>query len=358
MPENNAPPAAGPPAANDGDAAAPAPNPDDLNTEMTAEEEAAFVDRQLGITDSGAPFAVAPNEGTGDDQSGGTGTSDSAKKDKSAAPSDGGGAKKPEDTTSKAEKSDEGGDADNAGEGAAKGDKSDEDAAAGGDADQTASAPTPVDTTDLWVELEDANGKTFKIGVNDPVPDDLQFKNDAQLAEFTEARMEMKGTLRERQSEFEKAQADAQAKESSTKTEQQQLNAWDGEIQDLISAGLIEAPKAKPGDKDFLQDPSVQKIDAIFKYMAAENTKRAQEISAGTGNKPQITSFGTAYTLWANEQAKRAAEEAQNKSNQIAKDRGALVGSGSSTSAGGGSAALYEQGSAGSIHDLDFSDLE
>ncbi len=333
------------PAANDegGQAApppAPAPDPNDLGTEMTEAEESAFVDRQLGITDSGAPFGVAPKE----EDKGDADNADEKTESKPGEPD-----KKPADP----DKADPNPDDPSATGGAAKPANEEPETPPAKEAEQTpkTEAPKEVDTTDLWVELEDANGKSFKIGVNDPVPEDLVFKNDAQLAEFAEARIEMKGTLRERNAEFEKAQADAAAKDSSAKTEADQLASWDGEIQDLITAGLIEAPKAKPGDAEFLKDPSVQKIDAVFKFMGAQNAER------GKAGKQPIMSFGTAYTLWANDKAKKEAEDAQTKSNQIAKERGALVGGGSSSSSGGGNAGLYEQGSAGSIHDLNFDDL-
>jgi hypothetical protein len=332
MPPADNAPAAPAPGGDNTPPPAPAPDPNDPNTEMSAEDEAAFVDRQLGITDSGAPFAVTPGEEA---------KKDGGEDDEKAEP-------KPGDNTPPDPNPDD--------------KKPDEDAGKPADEepetppakeDKPASeAPQEVDTTDLWVELTDANGKEFKIGVNDPIPEDLVFKNDAQLAELTEARMEMKGTLRERQAEYEKSKADAESKDNEAKTEEQQLAAWDTEIQDLIGAGLIEAPKAKPGDKDFLQDASVQKIDAVFKFMGVQNAERAK------ANKPPITSFGTAYTLWSNDKAKKDAEEAQNKSNETAKARGALVGGSSSSSSGGGNQNLYTQGSAGSIHDLDFSDLE
>lgn len=337
MPElDNA--AAAPAPGGDNTPPAPAPDPNDPNTEMSAEDEAAFVDRQLGITDSGAPFAVAPNDGKGDDAN---------KDDKKAEPKPGDSTETPGTGTPEP-----GSDEQPPAGGAEKPTDEEPETPAAEEVEQTPQAPQEVDTTDLWVELTDANGKEFKIGVNDPIPEDLVFKNDAQLAELTEARMEMKSTLRERQAEYDKATADAEANANSAKTEEQQLAAWDTEIQDLIGAGLIEAPKAKPGDKDFLQDASVQKIDAVFKFMGAQNAERAKT------NKPPITSFGTAYTLWSNDRAQKDAEEAQNKSNETAKARGSLVGGSSSSSSGGGNQNLYTQGSAGSIHDLDFSDIE
>lgn len=342
---DNAPPDA-PPPADDGGQAAPPPDPNDPNTELSAEEEAAFVDRQLGITDSGAPFAVRPGEGEEGDENG-------DKADKEAKPKSGEETPTPsDDSDTPPPNADDKKPDEDAGKPA---DEEPETPPAKEDKQATAETPQEVDSSDLWVELTDANDKTFKIGVNDPVPEDLVFKNDAQLAEFAEARLEMKGTLRERQAELEKTQAEATAKENTAKSQEEQLASWDAEIQDLIAAGAIEPPKAKPGDKEFMQDPSVQKIDAVFKFMAAENANRAKDSFA---TKQKIVSFGTAYTLWTNDKAKKDAEEAQNKSNQVAKERGSLVGGSSSSSSGGGNQNLYTQGSAGSIHDLDFSDLE
>jgi hypothetical protein len=301
-----------------------APDPNDLSTEMSAEDESAFVDRQLGITDPGAPFALKPDE-----------TETPGKKEEAAGQENQKTDKKPEEQEIEQPL-------------APADDKKVE---KGHEEPEEPAAPEAIETSDLFVELEDANGKSFKIGVDDPLPEDFVFKNDVQLAEFAEARLEMKGILRERQSDFEKQTAESEEKNNAEKSEQELYSSWEAEIEDLITAGAIDAPKSKPGDKDYLQDPTIQKIESVFKFMAEQNAERSKT------NKPSIRSFGTAYTLWSNDNAKRAEEEAVKKSNQTAKERGALVGGSSSSSAGGGNEGLYVQGSAGSIHDLDFSDI-
>lgn len=296
---------------------APIADPNALSTELSEEDETALIDRSFGITDPGLPLDIKEKEDN-----------------IIPKPADSGDDKKP---------------LGNDGDGKpAKAEQETHEAPAKTEPEEPA-APEAVDTSDLWIEIEDSEGKSHKIGVGDSLPDDFAFKNDAQLAEYLEARREMRDTLKDRNTEIEESKAAQQSKDS----EAAQVASWDTEIQDLIGAGLIEAPKTKPGDKDFMQDPSVQKIDAIFKFMASENTKRAND------GKPKIISFGTAYTLWSNDKAKIEAEEKLKKDNEIAKQRGSLVGGSSSSSSGGKTTdGLYIQGSAGTIHDVDFSDLE
>ncbi len=322
--------AATPPASNDGGdepSAPPAPiaDPNALGTELSEADENALIDRTLGITDPGLPLETG---GEGDENKPDDKPDDPPKPNEPAKAGDLPDDKKP---------------AEDAGDATPP----PEPKVPAEDEDKPPETSQGIDTSDLWVELEDANGKTFKIGVNDPIPEELVFKNDAQLAELTEARMEMKGTLRDREADLEKSQAEQQSKQS----EEAQLASWDNEIQELIGAGLIEAPKVKVGEKDYLQDAAVQKIDTVFKFMASENTKRAAE------GKPKIMSFGTAFTLWSSDSAKKEAEEKQKKDNEIAKARGSLVGGSSSSSSGGAHKELYTQGTAGTIHDVDFSDL-
>lgn len=312
---------ASPEPGNEGEATVVVPDPNELGTELSPEDEQAFVDRELGITDPGAPFKQEEEDGGSDDEE--PGKPDKPAAEANAAPDDGAAAGADEDAADGAE------------------------ASAAKETEQEAQAPQEVDTSDLWVEFTDDNDKTYKIGVNDPIPADIAFASDAQLAELMEARQEMKSELANRNAEHDKGQAESAAKEAQAAQE----SAWDAEIQDLMSAGLLEPPTAKPTDKNYLEDPAIQKVSEVFQFMAKQNADRARE-----GKQP-ITSFGTAFTLYSNDKAKLETAIKEKEEADATKKRGALIGGSSSTSGGSGGENLYKQGSAASIHDLDFSDL-
>lgn len=210
-------------------------------------------------------------------------------------------------------------------------------------------APTEIaapTTDDLWVEVQDSEGNAVKLSYdpenpNTFLPADFTFKDDQQLFEILDAKNEMANLYRERTAEYQTQVEESEAKENAAKSDAEQTASWDAEIQDLIDGGFMETPKAKQGDKNFLEDPTVQKIDAVFKYMAEQNKTRLAE------GKPVLRSFGTAYNLYNKTQEADAAVIQQKKDNDLAKARGSLVGGTSTTSTG--EAPLYTVGSAKSI---------
>lgn len=242
--------------------------------------------------------------------------------------------------------------------------------------DKPAEIPA-VDLSDLWIEFEgvtvddegNQTAKTFKVGVDDELPEEARFKNDKQLAEYLEARDEMKATKKDRQQEHDEQVAEQESAQSAAAARQATQDAWDSEIEDLTGAGLIEAVKNPPADptkgytpEEIEADPGLKTIDAVFKFMVAENEKRAAE------GKGRLPSFGTAFNLWTKNQgvaeaeAKKKAdeEEAKRKAEEV-KNRGSMVGgssgSGSGSGAGGSGEYIYRAGSARSIHQVDTSDL-
>lgn len=212
-------------------------------------------------------------------------------------------------------------------------------------------APTEIvapQSDDLWIEVQDSEGKDVKLVYNpdDPssfLPDDFTFKNDKQLMDIMEAKAEMANLYKERVTEYdtevEKQAADVKAAEDATNTQAQQAAAWDAEIQDLIATGQMPAPKiTDPKDPNFMKDPVIQLTDNVFKFMAAQNTTRSAE------DKPLLRSFTLAKTMYEAEAAKAAENDATKKANELAKARGSLVGG--SSAASNSDAPIYIRGSA------------
>lgn len=222
---------------------------------------------------------------------------------------------------------------------------------------------TTIQTDDLWVEVdklvtsEDGSTKTEKVKLtfdpNNPnsfVPDDFQFVNDKQLADILEAKREMADLYKERQSEVEKAQQDYQEKKSAVDTRQAQLDAWDAEIDTMIDTGILEAPKAKPGTPEFKQDPTVQKMESVFKFMSDKNQELAKN------GKPPINSFALAYNMHEADANKQAAEEAKQQEVKNKQQRGSMVGGSSAPAAGGSNKGHYVAGTYTNVQNVELDD--
>lgn len=205
-------------------------------------------------------------------------------------------------------------------------------------------ANATVDTSDLWVEVKDADGNTVKIDVENGVPEDFKFANDKQLYDLLDAMQEMRNMKVERQTELTNQKIEAEGVAKAAENTQAQLESWDTEIEELINAGVLTAPTAKADSPEFNNDPTVQKVAAVFDYMAKENETRQSE------GKPLLNSFGTALNLYDKQQAK-AEEEAKLKAgNDEAKNAGSRVGG--SSAASGGDQFVYKSGQYNNIFDI------
>jgi len=192
-----------------------------------------------------------------------------------------------------------------------------------------------ADTSDLWIEVEDSEGKTRKLTLEDGVPDDFTFKNDKQLFDILQAFDEMRNILKERTDSIEADKDKAQEETQKAERQKEVENNLNSEIDELISAGILDAPKAKPTDKDFLDDPAVKKVAEVIDFMK---------------DNPTLRSFGTALQVMTKQQAD-AKEKADRKAdNDSAKDRGGKVGGSSATA--GSQAEAYKSGQFASIYDI------
>lgn len=211
---------------------------------------------------------------------------------------------------------------------------------------------TSPQSDDLWIEVEqtiedelgETTTKTVKLvyDPNDPssfIPDDFTAKNTKQLAEIMDAKNEMAGIYKGRQADFDKVEAGKNAEQQ----EKNLISTWDAEIADLIKSGIMEAPKLKQGDEGYDKDLSVVKTDAVFQFLTEQNDARAKE-----GIAP-ITSFALAYTMFENSEAKKAADAAEKKDEEDTKLRGSMVGGGSAASGGTAEQKAYTAGSHNNI---------
>jgi len=322
MPPEDTAPAAQP--TDDAPAAPVFSNPNDLETELSEAEEMAFVDQTLGL----------PSKEASHDKSVPTDKPDDTPPADAATPEpvlD----EKPEPV------------------------KQEEPAPAVSDPKpEVKSAPeldeNGIQTDDLWVEVQGSDGNSVKL-VYDPsnpasfIPPDFTFKDDKQMFDILDARVEMGNIYKERNTTFESQRSEADAIKTSQQAQADKLASWDAEIDTLMESGVMETPKMKPGEKGWLEDKTVQTIDATFKYMTEQNELRAKE------GKAPIQSFGTAYNMYNHDAQVQAEAEAEAEKVKTVKARGAVVGGTSSTSAGA-SDNLYKRGSASNIYQVQIDD--
>lgn len=214
-----------------------------------------------------------------------------------------------------------------------------------------------LDTSDLWVEVNNANGEKVKLTLDAGIPDDFQFTSDKQLFEILDAFNEMKALRADREKAIAEAESKRAEQETSQTEERNTMNNWAGEIQDLIDAGAIEPAKAPPANgktyspEEIAADPGLQKVDAVFTFMREENTAR---LAAG---KAPLASFASAFTLYMKNQVASQAKTAAENATQTTKQRGAMVGGGSAPAADVGKGYVYKRGSARNIWQVPTDDL-
>lgn len=211
---------------------------------------------------------------------------------------------------------------------------------------------TPTEVTapqsdDLWIEVEqvitdelgEEKTETIKLTFDpsDPssfIPDDFTAKSTKQLAEIMDAKAEMAKLFEERKTDFDKGQATKAAGDRETAL----IASWDQEIADLIKSGVLEEPKVKEGDKDYNDDPSVKKTNEVFAYLTEQNAQRVKD------GIPPIQSFSLAYTMFENDAKRLADVEAKKKEDEDTKKAGAMVGGGSAASGGSAEPKAYTSG--------------
>lgn len=206
---------------------------------------------------------------------------------------------------------------------------------------------TAPQSDDLWIEVEqvtvdelgEEKTETVKLTFDpsDPssfIPDDFTAKSTKQLAEIMDSKAEMAKLYEERKSEFDSAEAMKAAGDR----ESALIASWDQEIADLIKSGVLEEPKVKEGDKDYNDDPSVKKTNEVFAFLTEQNAQRVKD------GIPPIQSFSLAYTMFENDAKRLADVEAKKKEDEDTKKAGAMVGGGSAASGGSAEPKGYTSG--------------
>jgi hypothetical protein len=179
---------------------------------------------------------------------------------------------------------------------------------------------------DFSFTVEDADGTTYKIAPGDNIEDvlkDFNQKNNGQIIAILEQLREAKDSQAKYEADQQTATAEAEKAERVTAIQE----GWKAEEKDL------QATKRIPAGKD-----GEERIGAVYKYMADENSKR---LAAG---RPTIGSLEDALDKLENKEG-RDAKVAQDKADkEEARKNGALVGGASATNVT--TTPVYKAGSA------------
>lgn len=194
---------------------------------------------------------------------------------------------------------------------------------------------------DFSIEVEDADGKKHKISTIEDLPEDFNPRNNRQILQI----ISDLGKLDVQKEKFEADNLTKAEQEQAAETERQTLQSWDNEISELQKEGRLEKPKVTPDSPAFMEDESVKKVDAVFKYMVEVN-----EVRTKAGNPNLLRSFEDALDKYEAVEGRRATEEASKNGTVTAKAKAAVIGrSGSGTAA---EAPTYRSGQYKSIDDI------
>lgn len=224
----------------------------------------------------------------------------------------------------------------------------DEDASAEADADEDVDEDTNADEAEAspsdeayHLEVEDANGKKYKVSSIDDLPEDFEPKNNRQVIELLDGLNKLETAKKEAQA-AENQKADAALVE---RNKNEQLTSWDTEIKDLRKEGRLDKPKIAAGEDGFMDDLAVKKVDGVFKLMAEINAKRQ-----AAGNPNLLRSFEDALDKYEAIEARKATDAAKKTETDLAKQKAGLIGK--SSAAASNDAPVYVAGSARSIWDI------
>jgi hypothetical protein len=185
---------------------------------------------------------------------------------------------------------------------------------------------TPADT-DLFIEVEDANGVTHKISAIEDLPEDFEPKHNRQILEIV-AKIGKLESQRETQAT---TAAETARQEAETKAQAERFKSWDNEVEALA--------------KDKRIDPKdTERVDAVFAHMNKINAARRE-----AGNPNLVNSFEDALEKLEAVEAKQVAESAKKTETDNAKKKAGLIGR---TSSAAGDNYVYRAGSARSIDDI------
>lgn len=193
---------------------------------------------------------------------------------------------------------------------------------------------------DFSFEVQDAEGKTYKITKIEDLPEDFDPKNNRQIMEIIAQANKLEGDI----AKHEADQAVAEEKAILSAAQKEISDGWTVEIQELVDEGLLAKPKLAENNPKYNEDPAVKKTDAVWKFIKDTNEARKK-----VNNPNMLTSFRDAYERMELRDIKAKQAEDGKKEGDLAKAKAGVIGTSSTTST---ETPVYRAGSYRSMDDV------
>lgn len=193
---------------------------------------------------------------------------------------------------------------------------------------------------DFSFEVQDADGKTYKITKIEDLPEDFDPKNNRQIMEIIAQANKLEGEIAKH--EADSVVAEEQAVLAAAQKEIQ--TGWESEITELVDEKLLDKPKLAENNPKYKDDPANKKIDEVFKYIKDTNDARKK-----ANNPNMLTSFRDAYDRMELRDIKAKQVEDGKKEGDLAKAKAGVIGTNSTTST---ETPVYRAGSYRSMDDV------
>lgn len=161
----------------------------------------------------------------------------------------------------------------------------------------------PADDSDLYVEVEDAEGNKHRITKIGDLPSDFIYKDSRQPLEIYDAIDELKAKKAERA----KLREENATLEDSNSTRERVAQLWSAEIaamqeDETLPGGTIDWEKG-----EYPNAKTKEQVEGLFTFMTEENVRREKE------GRPYIVSLRDVAVLKAQADAKAAKESGKGK---------------------------------------------
>ena len=128
----------------------------------------------------------------------------------------------------------------------------------------------PADDSDLFVEIEDAEGKSYKITKISDIPESFMYKDSRQPLEVLDAINDLK----QKKADREKARTQNAEVEGSDKNREQVANLWNDEIAELQADGTLPEGEIDWQKGEYGNGRIKKATDDLWTFMAEENSRR------------------------------------------------------------------------------------
>lgn len=161
----------------------------------------------------------------------------------------------------------------------------------------------PADDSDLYVEVEDAEGNKVKITKTSDLPHDFIYKDSRQPLEILDALNELK----DKKADRAKLRSENDTLEDSNSTRERVANLWNTEVTDMQADGTLPEGTINWETGEYPNAKTKEQVEGLFTFMTEENIRREK------AGRPFIVSLRDVSVLKAQADAAKAAKDGKGK---------------------------------------------